>query len=114
MTGLAMLAGISSDYYLRLKQGRDHHPSAQVIHALARALRLDDDATAHLHALSPPAPARRRPHKPERAPTSIEQLIASRRNTPAYVQGRHMDVLAANALASSSPLFPPGSSTIRW
>jgi transcriptional regulator with XRE-family HTH domain len=34
---LAMLAGISSDYYLRLEQGRDHHPSLQVIDALARA-----------------------------------------------------------------------------
>jgi transcriptional regulator with XRE-family HTH domain len=45
---LAMLAGISSDYYLRLEQGRDHHPSAHVIDALARALQLDEDATAHL------------------------------------------------------------------
>lgn len=40
---LATLAGISSDYYLRLEQGRDHHPSAQVIDALARSLRLDED-----------------------------------------------------------------------
>jgi transcriptional regulator with XRE-family HTH domain len=47
---LAMLAGISPDYYLRLEQGRDHHPSAQVIDALARALQLDEDSTAHLHA----------------------------------------------------------------
>jgi transcriptional regulator with XRE-family HTH domain len=37
---VAMLAGISADYYLRLEQGRDHHPSAQVIDALARALHL--------------------------------------------------------------------------
>ena len=40
-----MLAGISSDYYLRLEQGREHHPSAQVIDALARALQLDEHAT---------------------------------------------------------------------
>jgi transcriptional regulator with XRE-family HTH domain len=38
---LAMLAGISVDYYLRLEQGRDEHPSAQILDALARALRLD-------------------------------------------------------------------------
>ena len=38
---LAMLAGISADYYLRLEQGRDKHPSAQVVDSLARALRLD-------------------------------------------------------------------------
>ena len=36
-----MLAGISSDYYLRLEQGRDKNPSAQILDALARALQLD-------------------------------------------------------------------------
>ena len=60
---LAMLAGISSDYYLRLEQGREHHPSTQVIDALARALQLDKHATAHLHALSQPAAARHRPDR---------------------------------------------------
>jgi transcriptional regulator with XRE-family HTH domain len=111
---LAMLAGISSDYYLRLEQGRDHHPSAQVVDALALALQLDEDATAHLHALSHSAPARRRSQEPERAPASIEQLIASWPNTPAYVQGRHMDVLAANALASAlSPAQRPGVNLVR-
>jgi transcriptional regulator with XRE-family HTH domain len=49
---LAMLAGISVDYYLRLEQGRDEHPSAQILDALARALRLDVKATEHLHRLS--------------------------------------------------------------
>jgi transcriptional regulator with XRE-family HTH domain len=43
---LAILAGISPNYYLRLEQGRDQRPSPQVIDALARALRLDADATA--------------------------------------------------------------------
>src|SRR3954463_9694035 len=49
---LAMLAGISPNYYLRLEQGRDQHPSAQVVDALARALRLDRGATAFLHSLT--------------------------------------------------------------
>src|SRR5580698_7310304 len=49
---LAALAGISSDYYLRLEQGRDQHPSPQIIEAVARALRLDEDATAYLHGLA--------------------------------------------------------------
>ena len=106
---LAMLAGISPDYYLRLEQGRDHHPSAQVLDALARALQLDEHATAHLHALSQPPAGRSRPDAPERAPASVERLIALWTNTPAYVQGRHLDVLAANALASAlSPVFAPG------
>jgi transcriptional regulator with XRE-family HTH domain len=68
---VAMLAGMSSDYYVRLEQGRDQHPSPQVLDALAWALQLDDDATAHLHRLAAP-PARRwrirsrprRPHRP--------------------------------------------------
>jgi transcriptional regulator with XRE-family HTH domain len=43
-----MLAGISSDYYLRLEQGRDRNPSVQVLEALAGVLRLDIAATRHL------------------------------------------------------------------
>src|SRR5919205_432997 len=39
---VAMLAGISSDYYLRLEQGRDKNPSPQVLESLARVLRLDE------------------------------------------------------------------------
>jgi transcriptional regulator with XRE-family HTH domain len=111
---LAMLAGISSDYYLRLEQGRDHHPSAQVIDAIARVLQLEEDAIAHLRALAQPAATRRRPAEPERAPSSIVQLIGSWPTTPAFVQGRHMDVLAANALASAlSPVFSPGVNLVR-
>jgi hypothetical protein len=47
---LSLLAGVSSDYYVRLEQGRDRNPSPQVLDALARALQLNDEATAHLHA----------------------------------------------------------------
>src|SRR6195952_265738 len=57
---LAMLAGISTEYYTRLEQGTDRHPSAQVLDAIARALRLDTDATAHLHELATPTATRRR------------------------------------------------------
>jgi transcriptional regulator with XRE-family HTH domain len=111
---LAMLAGISPDYYLRLEQGRDHHPSAHVLNALARALQLDEHATAHLHSLSQPTVARRRTGESERAPESVTRLIASWSNTPAFVQGRHMDVLAANALASAvSPVFSPGVNIVQ-
>ena len=56
---LATLAGISSDYYLRLEQGRDKNPSAQILDALARALRLDVKATEHLHQLASPTSGRR-------------------------------------------------------
>jgi transcriptional regulator with XRE-family HTH domain len=101
---VAMLAGVSSDYYVRLEQGRDRHPSPQVLDALARALQLDDDATAHLHRLATPPPRRRKAPRPEKVPAGILQLVASWSQTPAYVQGRYMDVLAVNPLATA--LFP--------
>jgi transcriptional regulator with XRE-family HTH domain len=112
---VALLAGVSPHYYMRLEQGRDRHPSAQVLDALARALRLDDDATAHLHRLAE-SPARRRPRaaRPEKVPTSIVQLIESWDLTPAFVQGRYMDVLAANAMAAAlAPHYAVGQNLMR-
>src|SRR5260221_5855569 len=83
---VAMLAGVSSDYYVRLEQGRDQHPSRQVLDALARTLQLDEDATAHLHRLAAsPARRRRKAPQPEKVPAGILQLIASSAQTPDYV-----------------------------
>jgi len=97
---LALLAGVSVDYYVRLEQGRDTHPSEQVLDALARALRLDHDAVAHLHDLARPAPRRRRPReRPERVRPGVLRLLESWSAIPAFVLGRRMDVLAFNALA---------------
>jgi transcriptional regulator with XRE-family HTH domain len=113
---VAMLAGVSADYYVRLEQGRDQHPSLQVIDALARALQLDNDATAHLRRLADPPTRRRRrtSPRPEKAPAGIRQLIESWSHTPAYVQGRYMDVLAANPLATAlAPYYVEGENLIR-
>ncbi len=113
---VAMLAGVSADYYIRLEQGRDQHPSPQVLDALARALQLDEDATAHLHTLAAPRPRSRsrRTTKPERVPEPIEQLIMSWTTTPAYVFGRYLDVLAANRLATAiAPWFAVGENLVR-
>src|SRR6478672_6876388 len=49
---VAMLADVSTDYYVRLEQGRERHPSDQVIGALAEVFGLGADATAHLYALA--------------------------------------------------------------
>jgi transcriptional regulator with XRE-family HTH domain len=112
---VAMLAGVSSDYYIRLEQGRDQHPSSQVLDALARALQLDDDATAHLRRLAtPPTRKRRRTPRPEKVPAGILQLIASWSETPAYVHGRYMDVLAANPIATAlAPYYVKGENLVR-
>jgi transcriptional regulator with XRE-family HTH domain len=112
---LAMLAGISPDYYLRLEQGRNHNPSPEVVDALARALNLDETATTYLHAISRPNAPRRQSWAGELASRSIEQLIASWPTTPAYVQGRYLDVLAANTMASAlaPTILTPGVNIVR-
>ena len=113
---VAMLAGISADYYLRLEQGRDRNPSVQVLESIARVLRLDDDATAHLLRLGAAKPrrhrARPRPRR-ETVPPGITKLIATL-PLPALVEGRYFDVLAANALATAlSPRFTAGANRLR-
>jgi transcriptional regulator with XRE-family HTH domain len=96
---VALLAGVSTDYYVRLEQGRERHPSAQVLEALARALVLGDDAVAHLHRLARPAPAERRtPRRRERVSPNLLRLMDRWADTPAVVLGRCLTVLAHNAL----------------
>ena len=109
---LAMLAGISTEYYTRLEQGRDRRPSPQVLGAIARALGLDEDATAHLYALGTPEVPRRR--RTERVRPGVRMLLDAWHDTPAYVQGPFQDVLAANRLAVAvSPVFTPGGNILR-
>jgi transcriptional regulator with XRE-family HTH domain len=99
---LAMLAGVSVDYYIRLEQGRERHPSEQVLEALARALQLDDAAASHLQDLARPPARRRRPSgRPQRARASLERLLDGWPHTPAFVMGRRMDVLASNSLSDA-------------
>jgi transcriptional regulator with XRE-family HTH domain len=112
---VALLAGVSIDYYVRLEQGRDQHPSEQVLDALARALQLDDDAAAHLRRLArPPARRRRSAPRPERPPAGIVRLIECWTETPAVVEGRYTDVLAANSLALAlAPYYAVGTNLVR-
>jgi transcriptional regulator with XRE-family HTH domain len=113
---VALLAGISSEYYLRLEQGRDQHPSPAVVDALARVLQLDLHATRHLHALSTRAPRHGSPAPDAgRVPSGIQQLITtSWAGTAAVVLNRYMDVLTANPLAIAlSPGNQPGTNAVR-
>jgi transcriptional regulator with XRE-family HTH domain len=98
---VAMLAGISAEYYLRLERGRDRHPSTQVLEALARVLDLDDESTAYLASLATPAPrSPRRAHREsERAAPEIVRMLDAMAGVPAVVMGRCMDILAQNRLA---------------
>lgn len=110
---VATLAGISSDYYLRLEQGRDRHPSVQVLEALARVLQLDANATEYLLSLSRPRTrAASRPRR-ERVQVGIQQLLEVI-GLPAFVEGRYFDVLASNPMARAlSPTLQVGANRLR-
>jgi transcriptional regulator with XRE-family HTH domain len=109
---LAMLAGISAEYYLRLEVGRDKHPSAQVIDALAQALRLDTRATQHLRRLA--APPEGDTPKLEAEAYALAEVI-EQFSMPAVLVNKYQDVLAANPLARAlSPGFAPGQNFLRW
>ncbi|MFF7632985.1 helix-turn-helix domain-containing protein [Kitasatospora sp. NPDC008050] len=107
---VAVLAGVSADYYARLEQGRERHPSGQVLDALARALHLDSDACWHAYRLAGlvPRPEAPRPDE-ERVATELLRLMDSFPAAVAYVVNRRLDILAANALADAllSPLADP-------
>lgn len=110
---VAMLAGISADYYLRLERGRDTNPSAQVLAALARVLRLD--AVEHQYLLDLATPARHSPprQRSERVPARLHHLLAAA-GVPAFIEGRAFDVLASNPLALAfSPRLRPGENRLR-
>ncbi|WP_203977424.1 helix-turn-helix domain-containing protein [Planotetraspora silvatica] len=99
---VAMLAGVSTDYYTRLEQGRERHPSDQVLDALAEALLLDPDATDHLHEL---ARARRSRHnrvgQADQLSSHLLQLVDRWEHTPAFIVNRRWDVLARNTLSAA-------------
>jgi transcriptional regulator with XRE-family HTH domain len=111
---VATLAGISSAYYLRLEQGRDIHPSGQVVDALARALQLDINGTDHLHRLAGTTRCRQPESAVETVANDLDRLI-DQFSMPAIVISRYQDVLAANPIARAlSPGFAPGENFLRW
>jgi transcriptional regulator with XRE-family HTH domain len=96
---VAQIAGVSVDYYVRLERGRTRGVSETVLEAVARALQLDDTERAHLFDLAQPSPARarRRPLAPQRVRPVLYRTLEAL-SVPAVVEGRRMDVLAANRL----------------
>jgi transcriptional regulator with XRE-family HTH domain len=109
---VATLAGISTAYYLRLEQGRDTHPSDQVLDALARALKLDAAGAGYLRRLARP------PHLPATTEDDVVHdstrwLIDSWPHTAAVVHSRYLDVLASNPLARAlNPNFRVGMNSV--
>ncbi|MGI5429625.1 helix-turn-helix transcriptional regulator [Streptomyces sp. CA-179760] len=108
---VALLAGVSIDYYIRLERGHIAGASEEVLDAVAGALQLDDAERAHLYDLARAAakrPARRakRPRGP--LPDSVLRVLGSITDSPAFIRNGRLDILAANQLGSAlySPVFP--------
>ncbi|MGC0420997.1 helix-turn-helix transcriptional regulator [Embleya sp. AB8] len=101
---LAQLAGVSVAYLTRLEQGKGHNVSAEVLTAIARALRLTDAERAHLTHL---AKCRHQPRdryvstRRQQVRASLRGLLASLEGVPAYVSGRRTDILAWNPMAAA-------------
>jgi transcriptional regulator with XRE-family HTH domain len=114
---VAMLAGISVDYLVRLEQARGAHPSASVLGSLARALRLSDDERHHLFRLAgtePPLPGRI--DSVVRAGTW--RVLERLEDLPAIVLDAKADVLAWNRLAAALlgdfSAWPPPTRNVVW
>lgn len=117
---IARLADVSTDYYTRLEQGRNIHPSRAVLDSVARALRLDPAEQAHMMDLlencanSQPSPVRAQGVRP-----ALRQLLDAVGNVPALVLGRRTDVIAGNGLAflllADFPAMPVAERNLtRW
>jgi transcriptional regulator with XRE-family HTH domain len=107
---VAMLAGVSVDYYIRMERGNARGVSDGVLENLARALHLDEAERAHLYDLARAANngarAPRRPARQQVRPT-VQRLLDAMTMAPVYVRNGRMDVLAANRLGRAlfAPLF---------
>jgi transcriptional regulator with XRE-family HTH domain len=107
---VALLAGVSPDYYTRLERGNLGGVSDSVLDAICRALQLDEAERAHLtdlaRASNTPARARRRPVTLRIRP-GVQQLLDAMTDAPAFIRNGRLDVLAANKLgyALYAPVF---------
>ncbi|MEE6307796.1 helix-turn-helix transcriptional regulator [Plantactinospora veratri] len=109
---VALLAGVSPDYYTRLERGNLSGVSESVLDAIARALRLDDAERSHLYDLARAANtaprARRRPAGAQIRP-GVRNLLDAMTHAPAFVRNGRLDILAANQLGQA--LFAPAFDT---
>ncbi|MFW6695694.1 helix-turn-helix transcriptional regulator [Streptomyces sp. MAR4 CNX-425] len=115
---VAVLAHISTEYYVRLEQGRAPRPSGEVLAGIAGALRLTDAESDHLHLLAGTAPSRSGLHRRDVRP-SILALLERLPQTAAFVLSAAYEVLAWNDLAATlmadfGALTPEERNLARW
>lgn len=117
---VALLAGVSTDYYARLEQGRPITPSDGVLDAIARALGLDEAGRTHLgHLVGATTSTSRRTRAVQRVRPGLHQFLDSLDSHPALILGRRTDVLASNRMARAlfadfEALRPRERNYARW
>jgi transcriptional regulator with XRE-family HTH domain len=97
---VAQLAGIGATWYTWLEQGRDVRASAEVLTALADALKLDPVERRHLFVLSDRQPPQILPSGPESVEPALQRMLDGLTDQPAYITGRRWDILAWNHAAT--------------
>jgi transcriptional regulator with XRE-family HTH domain len=104
---VALVAGMSAEYYKRLERGNAAGVSDAVIDGVSRALQLDDAEHAHLHDLiraanvGARAPQRRRPPRKTQLTAGIRQTIDAMSTVPVFVQNGRLDAVATNRLGAA-------------
>lgn len=96
---VAVLAGVSSDYFARLEQGRETNPSPQVITAIARALQLNSEARGHMFRIAGLNPSMAPESGRALVHPSLLELLDAFPGSAAYVLSPSFDVLATSPLA---------------
>ena len=103
---VAMLAGVSIDYYVRMERGNLAGASDSVLDAVAGALQLDDAEREHLFALARAAgPPKRRRRVPSTVRPAVQQVLDAITDAPAWVRNGRHDIVAMNQLARA--LYAP-------
>jgi len=97
---VALLAGISVEYYVQLERGSVRGVSEDVLEAVARALQLDEVERAHLFDLVRAAKQRttRRRQTPERVRPSVQRILDTITESASFVRNGRLDILSANRL----------------
>ena len=98
---VALLAGVSVDYYTRLERGNLSGVSETVLEALARALHLDETERRHLFDLARAthtATPRRRRRAPQQVRPGVQQMLDAMSGVPAFVRNGRLDLIGANRL----------------
>jgi transcriptional regulator with XRE-family HTH domain len=117
---IARLADVSTDYYTRLEQGRNIHPSRAVLESVARALQLDPSEQAHMmNLMENCGESAKAPLPVQGVRPALRQLLDAVGDVPALVLGRRTDVLAGNRMAfltfADFPAMPPSERNLtRW